>query len=106
MTVVRRAQTGSVIRKKQEPTNDVRSTRQPSRLEEMADTSFGTLDATKDGQIVSFDKDSRNFVLITPDDLLAKTVEDQNISDEFITQLETEINLANVSVDVIDGGGF
>jgi len=106
MTVVRRAQSGATIRKKRDETKEVRSQRQPSRLEEMGDTEFGTLDDTKDGMIVSYDQETQNFILITADTLLDKSTEDNNISDSFITQLEQEINLADVSVDIIDGGGF
>ena len=106
MAVVRRAQSGASIRKKAEVTQSVRSTRQPSRLEEMSDTAFGTLDESKDGLIVSFDKETKNFVLVTADTLLDRSTEDNNLSDTFITQLEQEINLADVSVDTIDGGTF
>tara|TARA_R100000005_G_C4969857_1_gene183204 strand:+ start:729 stop:1052 length:324 start_codon:yes stop_codon:yes gene_type:complete len=106
MAVVRRAQSGASIRKKAEVTQSVRSTRQPSRLEEMSDTAFGTLDESKDGLIVSFDRETKNFVLVTADTLLDRSTEDNNLSDTFITQLEQEINLADVSVDNIDGGTF
>tara|TARA_Y100000356_G_scaffold121270_1_gene114447 strand:- start:159 stop:482 length:324 start_codon:yes stop_codon:yes gene_type:complete len=106
MAVVRRAQSGASIRKKAEVTQSVRSTRQPSRLEEMSDTAFGTLDESKDGLIVSFDRETKNFVLVTADTLLDRSTEDDNLSDTFITQLEQEINLADVSVDNIDGGTF
>ena len=106
MAVVRRAQSGTSIRKKAEVTQNVRSTRQPSRLEEMSDTAFGTLDESKDGLIVSFDRETKNFVLVTADTLLDRSTEDDNLSDTFITQLEQEINLADVSVDNIDGGTF
>ena len=106
MAVVRRAQSGASIRKKPEVTQSVRSTRRPSRLEEMGDTAFGTLDESKDGLIVSFDRETKNFVLVTPDTLLDRSTEDDNLSDTFITQLEQEINLGDVSVDNIDGGTF
>ena len=106
MAVVRRAQSGTSIRKKAEVTQNVRSTRQPSRLEEMGDTSFGTLDESKDGLIVSFDQETKNFVLVTPDVLLDRTVEDNDISDVFIQQIEQEISLGDVAVDNIDGGSF
>ena len=66
---------------------------------------FGTLDESKDGLIVSFDRETKNFVLVTPDTLLDRSTEDDNLSDTFITQLEQEINL-DVSVDNIDGGTF
>ena len=106
MTVIRKAQSGASIRKKETTTQGVRSTRQPSRLEEMGDTAFGTLDSSKDGLIVSFDQETKNFVLVTPDTRLERTVEDNDISDSFITQIEQEINLGEVSVSNIDGGAF
>jgi hypothetical protein len=106
MTVVRRAQSGVSIRKKQQKTEKVLSTRQPSRIEEMSDTAFGTLDESKDGLIVSFDQETKNFVLVTPDTLLDRSVEDQDISDAFVTQLEQEISLAEVTITDLDGGSF
>jgi len=106
MTVVRRAQSGVLIRKKQQKVGKVLSTRQPSRIEEMSDAAFGTLDESKDGLIVSFDQETKNFVLVTPDTLLTRSIEDQDISDEFITQLEQEISLAEVTVTDLDGGSF
>ena len=106
MAVVRRAQSGASIRKKPEVTQSVRSTRQPSRLEEMSDTAFGTLDESKDGLIVSFDQVTKNFVLVTSDTLLDRSAEDSDISDVFISQLESEISLGDVAVDNIDGGSF
>ena len=106
MAVVRKAQSGKSLRKKPTTTQGVRSTRQPSRLEEMGDTAFGTLDDTKDGLIVSFDQSTRNFVLVTPDTLLDRSAEDSDISDTFISQLESELNLGEVSVSNIDGGAF
>ena len=106
MTVVRRAQSGVSIRKKQQQTGKVASTRQPSRIEEMSDAAFGILDESKDGLLVSFDQQTKNFVLVTPDTLLDRSIEDQDISDEFITQLEQEISLAEVTVTDLDGGSF
>ena len=72
----------------------------------MGDTDFGTLDETKDGLIISFDQETQTFVLVTPDALLDRVVEDNDISDAFIQQIEQEINLGDVSIDVIDGGKF
>lgn len=84
----------------------VLSTRQPSRLEEMGDANFGTLDATKDGSIVTFDLTTNKFILTTPDQVLATSAEDKDISDTFVTQLETELDLDDIAIGVIDGGAF
>lgn len=105
MAVVRKAQSGAIIKKKSQLNAKARSVRQPSRIEEMSDTAFGTLDQSKDGLIVSFDQDSKTFVLTTADALLDKSAEDGDISDTFITQLEEEISV-DIPTDSVDGGLF
>ena len=105
MAVVRKAQSGATIKKKSQLNAKTRSVRQPSRIEEMGDTAFGTLDESKDGLIVSFDQNSNTFILTTADALLDKSAEDGDISDTFITQLEQEINV-DVDIDSVDGGLF
>ena len=107
MAVVRRAaQPRATVRRTTPDKPSVLSTRQPSRLEEMGDANFGVLDATKDGSIVTFDLTTSSFVLTTPDQVLATSAEDSDISDTFVTQLETELDLGDIVVDRIDGGGF
>ena len=107
MAVVKKARAAaSVIKKTQAKSASVLSTRSPSQMEEMGDTDFGTLDATKDGYIVSYDSATDKFVLITADQLLTTAAEDSNIDDSFITALEGEINLGDVQLSTLDGGTF
>jgi hypothetical protein len=107
MAVVKKARaTSSVIKKTQAKSASVISTRSPSQMEEMGDTDFGTLDATKDGYIVSYDSTTDKFVLITADQLLTTAAEDSDIDDSFITALEGEINLGDVQLSTLDGGTF
>lgn len=107
MAVVRRVtQSRATIRKTTPDRPSVLSTRQPSRIEEMGDVNFGVLDATKDGSIVTFDINQDKFVLTTPDQVLAVSAEDSDISDTFVTQLEQELDLGTIAVENIDGGAF
>jgi len=107
MAVVKKARaTSSVIKKTQAKSASVISTRSPSQMEEMGDTDFGTLDATKDGYIVSYDSTTDKFVLITADQLLTTAAEDSDIDDSFITALEGEVNLGDVQLNTLDGGTF
>ena len=72
----------------------------------MGDTPFGTLDESKDGLIVSFDRETKNFVLVSfCRYIFDRTVEDDDISDVFIQQIEQEISLGDVK-RAIDGGSF
>lgn len=107
MAVVKKAQAVSaVVKKTAAKAVSVTSTRSPSQMEEMGDTDFGTLDATKDGYIVSYDSTTDKFVLITADQLLTTAAEDSDIDDSFITALEGEINLGDVQLSTLDGGTF
>lgn len=107
MTVVRKASSvATTVKKKSILKSSIVSTRQPSQIEEMADTNFGTLDASKDGYVVTYDSTTDKFVLSTPDQVLAASAEDGDISDEFVTQLEQELDLGTISLEDVDGGLF
>ena len=82
----------------------VTSTRQPSQLEELGDTNFGTLDSSKDGMIVSYDADTDKFILITADNVLEDSAADQDLPDVFIDQVEAEVDLGTIALDDLDGG--
>ena len=85
---------------------NVTSTRQPSQLEELGDTNFGTLDETKDGMIVSYDSATDKFILITADNVLEDSASDDDLPDVFIDQVESEVDLGTIALDDLDGGAF
>jgi len=96
----------SVVRKSSKSASRVTTIRNPSRIEEMGDTSFGALDASKDGMVVSYDNSTDRFILISPDDLLEKAVEDSDLPDTFISTLESEIDLGQIDNVELDGGAW
>ena len=107
MSNVRRSTSSSKIVNKRPPdAAKVRSARQPSTLQEMGDTNFGTLDSSKDGLFVTYNNDTSLFELLSADDLLVRAVEDNDIADQFIEVLESEIDLGEVTTTDIDGGAF
>ena len=107
MAVVRKAQSiSNIARKGAVRKLSTQSARQPSIVSEMGDVDFGTLDATKDGQIVSYDSTTNKFVLITADDLLSVSAEDNDVPDALITALEGELDLGAIQVESLDGGTF
>lgn len=107
MAVVKKAQSISNITKKAAAKKiTTQSVRQPSIVSEMGDVDFGTLDATKDGQIVSYDSTTNKFILITADDLLTVSAEDNDVPDELITALEGELDLGAIQIETLDGGTF
>ena len=58
-----------------------------------------------DGQVVSWNNTTGKFVLVDADTILGRSSEDGNLSDEFITQIEAQIDLGDAQGDV-DGGTF
>ena len=107
MAVVKKVQfISNVVAKKAVTTKKVQSARQPSIIQEMGDTAFGTLDATKDGLLVSYDSTTDKFVLVTADQVLSTSSEDDDLPDDFITQLEQELDLGTIQIDNLDGGTF
>ena len=107
MAVVKKAQSISNIAKKPKATTvKTQSVRQPSIISEMGDVNFGDLGAAADGQIVSYDATTNKFVLITADELLRVSAEDNDIPDELVTALEGELDLGTIQVESLDGGTF
>lgn len=107
MAVLRKAgAVSSVIKKTPVRSLSISSTRSPSQIEEMGDTNFGTLDATKDGYVVSYDSVTDKFILVTADQLLTTAAEDSDIDNTFIDAVESELDLGAVAVSSVDGGTF
>jgi len=104
MPVIRQASTANrVILKKSTTKKSVKSLRPVTTLEE-----FGDVDVPnpQDGFILVYDSSSDKFKLVDPDVALSQSVEDNDLPDEFIDQLEEEINLGDITIDNLDGGGF
>lgn len=107
MAVIKKSQSiRNVIQKKQLVKSPIQSVRQPSAIQDMGDTAFGDLDETKDGLLVSYDSATDKFVLVTPDQVLSTSAEDGDIPDDFVSQLEQELNLGQIQIDNLDGGVF
>lgn len=107
MAVVKKAQSISNVTKKSTSKSiKVQSVKQPSVISEMGDVDFGDLGPAKDGQIVSYDAVTKKFVLITPDELLLVSAEDNDIPDQLISALESEIDLGQIQIESLDGGTF
>jgi hypothetical protein len=106
MATVRKATQTSSITKKRTVRASVASTRQKTLVQELVDTDFGELDASKDGLIVAYDAETDKFILKTPDQLLSKSADDSILPDDFVSTLEGELNLGQIQVESLDGGVF
>jgi len=106
MTTVKRvSQAIKTVQVAEEKKYSIKTMRQPTTLADMADTSFGDLDSTKDGYFVQYNNTTKLFDLVSADQLLETAVEDNDLPDTFIEQVEAEIDLGAIDEDV-DGGTF
>ena len=95
----------NIVRKKVEQTSKVTLSRVATDLKYMADVNFGELDSNQDGKLVSYDSTQNKFVLITADQVLISSVEDNDVPDDFVRNLEDELDTAALTTG-IDGGSF
>lgn len=107
MAVIRKASEQKIVALKKAPTKKkVESQRQVSTLEELGDVSIVNPGSAQDGFLLAYDSTIDKFKLISPDTYLSASVDDNDLPDDFITQLESELNLGNIQLDGIDGGEF
>ncbi len=96
----------SIVVKKSANPRSVTSQLQRTKLSDMTDASFGTLDASSDGKFVSYDESIKKFTLVSADDLLVVSIEDDDLPDAFVSVVEDQIDLGEVSISNVDGGTF
>ena len=86
--------------------NNVTSQRPVTTVDGLADVDVENLGEARDGFVMVYDSGTDKFILVDPDVVLSQSVEDGDLPDDFIDQLEDEIDLGNVQLDNVDGGGF
>ena len=114
MPVVRKASTANRVTVKKEvgtasaaPNRRVRLQRAAADVSDLGDVSLPSdLGTGHDGFVMVYDADNDKFTLVDPDVVLSASVDDNDLPDDFIEQLEDELNLGNIQIDEIDGGGF
>jgi hypothetical protein len=77
----------------------------PTRLRDLTDTDLQNLDSTKNKYVMRYSASADKFVLVTADQVLSTSSEDNDLPDDFVTQVEQEVDINNI-VFGIDGGTF
>ena len=77
------------------------------QLQDMTNADFGTLDSTKNKHMIVYDAASDTFVIRDMDTVLSSDqVLDGDLPDDFVDQIEEEIDLGDMDISNIDGGSF
>ena len=65
-----------------------------------------TISNLKNKHVVRYNDTSKRFELVSVDEVLGTSQEDDDISDSFVTQLEQQIDADAIPVENVDGGSF
>ena len=77
----------------------------PRRLRDVSNTNFGTLNRFKDKHLVCYE--TNQYILASKDSILSSSqVLDGDLPDDFVDQIEEEIDFDNLSFRGVDGGSF
>ena len=76
-------------------------------LRDRGDTNFGVLGNSKNKHLVAYDASQNKFVMRSMDDVFSSDVVlDGDLPDDFVTQIEEEIDTSNMELNAVDGGDF
>ena len=78
----------------------------PRNFRQLDDFGDTTLGATKNKHVLRYNNSTGKFDLIPFDTALDISASDRDISDSFVTQLEQEIEVGEVTEFDYDGGSF
>lgn len=78
-----------------------------SQLQDMTNADFGTLDSTKHKNMVVYDASSDTFVIRDMDTIFSSNqVLDGDLPDDFVDQIEEELDVNDMTISSVDGGSF
>ena len=78
-----------------------------SSLRDMEDTNFGTLGRSKHLHLMSWSGPQGAFITRSMDEELEHdVVMDGDLPDDFVTQIESELDISNMELGEVDGGSF
>jgi len=75
----------------------------PIKLRDLGDTNFGSLNQSKNKNVIRYNHSIGKFDIISADEVLSKA---DNPPESFIDVVESEIDINNVTFTGIDGGVF
>ena len=79
----------------------------PKKLRDVPNVNFGVLNETKNKFLVRYNASAGEYILSSMDTILSSSqVLDGDLPDDFVDQIEEEIDATNLDFDGVDGGAF
>lgn len=76
----------------------------PTRLRDLTDTDLQNLNSTKNKYVMRYSASADKFDIISADTIVSAS--STNIPDNFVTQVEEEVDVNNITFAGLDGGTF
>ena len=73
-------------------------------LRSLEDTNFGTLGSSKNKHLVVYDATQGAFVVKSMDDVLINSSSRGDLPDDFVTQIESELDTSEMELGEVDAG--
>jgi len=78
----------------------------PNRLRDFSDFNTGDLNNSKNNYVIKYNFSDSSYSLVSPDTILSGAASDGDIPDDFVREVEDEVNLNNIAFLSFDGGQF
>lgn len=76
-------------------------------LRSLENVNFGTLNVMKNKYVVKYISTSNTYELVSSDNVLSSAqVLDGDLPNDFVDQIEDEVNVNNIKISGFDGGAF
>jgi len=76
----------------------------PTRLRDLTDTDLQNLNSTKNKYVMRYSASADKFDIIPADTIVSAA--STNIPDDFVAQVEEEVDVNNITFSGLDGGTF
>lgn len=73
-------------------------------MRDLSDTDLGTLNSTKNKYVMRYSASSGKFDIVNVDTIISAA--STSIPDQFVTQVEAEVDINKIAFSGLDGGTF
>lgn len=78
----------------------------PTRVRDLNDTDLQNLNNSKNKYVLRYNADLDKFDVVSVDSILSETSTDSDVPDDFVTQVEDQVNVNNIGFSGVDAGTF
>ena len=78
----------------------------PTRVRDLNDTDLQNLNNSKNKYVLRYNADLDKFDVVSVDSILSETSTDLDVPDDFVTQVEDQVNVNNIGFSGVDAGTF